>query len=649
MSGADEQAPKLGRTASADINPEAPEPTSDQPAGDGGDTPQTDESGTPPAAAGSDATGSAGAGARGRRRRTGRKRSFWRELPILVAIALLLAVVIKTYAIQAFWIPSGSMENTLEINDRVLVNKIIYHIRDIHRGDIVVFNGDGSWDPGAVPVSGNVFQQFADGFASMFGFGHPGDILIKRVVGLPGDQVACCDAQGRVTVNGVPLNEQSYLYPGSAPSLTRFNIKVPPGRLWVMGDNRFYSADSREHMGDPGGGTVPESAVVGRAFVIIWPPSRWRFLPIPATFENPKLSPASAAAGPDGPVSARLTPAGPEVPLALGFAGALPLTWAQRRVRMRVTRRRQRRRPGSLPVLRRCPRQRHNWRTLRSVMTRHPGAQAVSSPPSPATPPPRYAGYTPRRDGGLGAYETVLDRAGFGPVAGIDEAGRGACAGPLVVAAVVLDPGRIRRIRGLADSKLLTAAAREEAYAEVLRWALDWHVVVIGAGAIDATGLHVCNVAGMRRACAGLRCRPGYVLTDGFPVRGLGAPALAVWKGDRITASVAAASVVAKVSRDRMMRDLHERYPQYGFDRHKGYNTDDHVRALTEHGPSPVHRYSFVNVNRVAVSPDPGTPLDPMDLMPAEDPADVADLRDPALALAGPTGAFGENERRMSS
>ena len=226
-----------------------------------------------------------------------------------MAIALLLAVVIKTYAIQAFWIPSGSMENTLEINDRVLVNKIIYHIRDIHRGDIVVFNGDGSWDPGAVPVSGNVFQQFADGFASMFGFGHPGDILIKRVIGLPGDRVACCDAQGRVTVNGVPLTEQSYLYPGSAPSLIRFNIKVPPGRLWVMGDNRFYSADSREHMGDPGGGTVPESAVVGRAFVIIWPPSRWRFLPIPATFENPKLSPASAAAGPDGPVSARLTPA----------------------------------------------------------------------------------------------------------------------------------------------------------------------------------------------------------------------------------------------------------------------------------------------------------------------------------------------------
>jgi len=226
----------------------------------------------------------------------------------------------------------------------------------------------------------------------------------------------------------------------------------------------------------------------------------------------------------------------------------------------------------------------------------------------------------------------VLARAGFAPVAGIDEAGRGACAGPLVVAAVVLEPARIKRMRGLADSKLLSAAAREDVYAEVLRWALDWHVVVIGADQIDAMGLHVCNVAGMRRAFAGLRCRPGYVLTDGFPVRGLGAPALAVWKGDRVAASVAAASVVAKVSRDRMMRDLHERYPLYGFDRHKGYNTEEHERALTEHGPSAAHRYSFVNVNRVAAQADPAGPVhpvDPMDLMAAVDP----DLLDPAAPM----------------
>jgi signal peptidase I len=319
--------------------------TDSQAAADDAATRQAEPGG---AAASSEDEGSqpaAGSGTpRGRRRR--KQRSFWRELPILVAVALLLAVVIKTFAIQAFWIPSGSMENTLEINDRVLVNKIIYHIRDIHRGDIVVFNGDGSWDPGTIPVAGNIFQQFGAGFASMFGFGHPGDILIKRVIGIPGDHVACCDAQGRVTVNGVPLTEQSYLYPGSAPSLARFNITVPAGRLWVMGDNRYYSDDSRDHMGDPGGGTVPVSAVIGRAFVIIWPPSRWRFLPIPATFEQPALNSSHAAAGAAGGdlLSARAEPAGQTVPLVLGFAGAVPLTWLQRRARLRITARRRRRR-----------------------------------------------------------------------------------------------------------------------------------------------------------------------------------------------------------------------------------------------------------------------------------------------------------------
>jgi signal peptidase I len=296
------------------------------------------------------AAAAAGSGPPPAARRKRRQRSFWRELPILIAVALLLAVIIKTFAIQAFYIPSGSMENTLEINDRVLVNKIVYHTRDIHRGDIVVFNGDGSWDPGTVPVNGNIFQQFANGFASMFGFGHPGDILIKRVIGIPGDHVACCDAQGRVTVNGVPLNEQSYLYPGSAPSVSRFNITVPPGRLWVMGDNRYYSDDSRDHMGDPGGGTIPESAVVGRAFVIIWPPSRWRILPIPSTFEQPALNgshaaaSASAGAG-DELLSARAEPTVQTVPLVLGFAGAVPLTWLQRRVRRRVAGRRRRQPP----------------------------------------------------------------------------------------------------------------------------------------------------------------------------------------------------------------------------------------------------------------------------------------------------------------
>ena len=291
-------------------------------------------------------------------------------------------------------------------------------------------------------------------------------------------------------------------------------------------------------------------------------------------------------------------------------------------------------------------------------MTRRPGVPtaslALSASITSAAPPqalatarnlfPRYPGYTPRRDGGLAAYETVLARAGFAPVAGIDEAGRGACAGPLVVAAVVLDPASIRRMPGLADSKLLSPQAREEAYEQVLRRALDWHVVVIGSDQIDATGLHVCNVSGMRRACAGLRAKPGYVLTDGFPVRGLGAPALAVWKGDRVTASVAAASVLAKGSRDRMMRDLHERYPQYGFDRHKGYVTDEHVSALAEHGPSPVHRYSFVNVVRAAAQSGPNAAEVTTPVMTAQ--AEVEALVASELHLAGIPG---ESERRMDS
>ncbi len=208
----------------------------------------------------------------------------------------------------------------------------------------------------------------------------------------------------------------------------------------------------------------------------------------------------------------------------------------------------------------------------------------------------RPLGYTPRRDTGLAAYERVLGRAGLGPVAGVDEAGRGACAGPLVVAAVILKPTRIAAMTELADSKALTAEARNIAYRQIMDAALDWHVVVIPAGDIDRIGLHVCNVAGMRRALAGLVGRPGYVLTDGFPVRGLPAPALAMWKGDQVAACVAAASVVAKVTRDGLMRELHEKFPDYGFFRHKGYSTPAHMRALAQHGPCAEHRMSFVNV-----------------------------------------------------
>jgi ribonuclease HII len=203
-----------------------------------------------------------------------------------------------------------------------------------------------------------------------------------------------------------------------------------------------------------------------------------------------------------------------------------------------------------------------------------------------------------RRDRGLYGYERALRRAGFAPIAGADEAGRGACAGPLVVAAVVLPEGRRGQVPGLADSKLLTERARERVYAEVLRRALDHSVVTIPAVDVDAHGLHRANIAGMRRALATLRRSPAYVLTDGFPVGGLEAPGLGLWKGDRVAACVAAASVLAKVTRDRLMTGLSEGYPAYGFAAHKGYVTEEHAAALAAHGPCPQHRRSFVNVAR---------------------------------------------------
>jgi ribonuclease HII len=208
-------------------------------------------------------------------------------------------------------------------------------------------------------------------------------------------------------------------------------------------------------------------------------------------------------------------------------------------------------------------------------------------------------GLTVRRDAGLYGYERALRRAGLDPVAGVDEAGRGACAGPLVAAAAILPDGRRGQVPGLADSKLLTAKARERCYHEVVRRATAWSVVVIGSEECDRLGMHVANVEALRRAIALLDVRPAYVLTDGFPVDGLGVPGLAVWKGDRVAACIAAASVIAKVTRDRIMADLHVEYPAYDFATHKGYITSAHTAALEEHGPCAVHRRRFVNVRRV--------------------------------------------------
>jgi signal peptidase I len=307
--------------------------------------------------------GSGGTGPRGRHgtkpAKARRRHSFWRELPVLIITALVIALLIKTFVVQAFFIPSGSMENTLQINDKILVNKLVYHFRSIQPGDIVVFDGAGSWTPELpshrssnpiVRAYDVTLQPLFEAVSGLFGTAPGQTDFIKRVIGVPGDHVVCCNSQGLVTVNGVALHEQSYIYPGETPSEApagysgRFNIIVPPGRLWMMGDNRAVSDDSRLRQADPGHGTIPESSVIGRAFMIVWPPSRWRILPIPSTFLQPGIakSGSSAAAlsgaAPSGVV--RIEPAAPFLPLAAGFAGAVPLTLLQRRLRRRRWRRR---------------------------------------------------------------------------------------------------------------------------------------------------------------------------------------------------------------------------------------------------------------------------------------------------------------------
>jgi signal peptidase I len=276
------------------------------------------------------------------KRKGGWRRSWLTELVVLAVVALVVALTVKTFIVQPFKIPSVSMEDTLLVNDRVLVNKLVGRLSQIHRGDIVVFDGAGSWDP-PVTQDNNIFARFYRDVLSLFGNDSGETDYIKRVIGLPGDHVKCCDASGQVTVNGVPLQEGSYLYPGSAPSTIRFSITVPPGRLWVMGDNRGDSQDSRlYHCGTPGAicnpwnptGTIPENMVIGRAFLVVWPPSRFKVLWVPSTFGQamPQSEAAAVAA-------ARVVPASPALPLSAGVIAAIPVALAERRIRLRRRRR----------------------------------------------------------------------------------------------------------------------------------------------------------------------------------------------------------------------------------------------------------------------------------------------------------------------
>jgi signal peptidase I len=202
----------------------------------------------------------------------------------LLAIALVLAVVVKAFFVQAFYIPSASMHDTLVENDRILVQKVSYWgSGGPHRGDVVVFSDPGGWLGAAeTRPPGNPLTRVLETVGLYPAGGH----LVKRVIGVGGDEVRCCDARGRITVNGVPLDERPYLPPGEKPSLIDFDVKVQKGYVWVQGDNRSDSADSRVHLGDPGGGQVPVDDLVGKVFAVVWPLGHAKTLRTPATFRS---------------------------------------------------------------------------------------------------------------------------------------------------------------------------------------------------------------------------------------------------------------------------------------------------------------------------------------------------------------------------
>jgi ribonuclease HII len=192
--------------------------------------------------------------------------------------------------------------------------------------------------------------------------------------------------------------------------------------------------------------------------------------------------------------------------------------------------------------------------------------------------------------------EDQLYAAGISPLAGVDEAGRGACAGPLVVASVILRDPHAIELAQVRDSKELSEKNREDLFDVVVEAALSLSVVIISNQEIDARGVHAANLDGMRRAVQGLEITPAYVLTDGYAIEGLALPNLAVWKGDQVVTCISAASIIAKVTRDRIMRELDRTYPEYGLASHKGYITKVHSDALLKYGVTPIHRRSFSNI-----------------------------------------------------
>ncbi|MEU9761622.1 signal peptidase I [Streptomyces sp. NPDC047985] len=247
-------------------------------------------------------------------------RSFWKELPLLIGIALVLALLIKTFLVQAFSIPSDSMQNTLQRGDRVLVDKLTpWFGAEPERGEVVVFHDPGGWLEDTQAPEPNVVQKFLS-FIGLMPSAEEKD-LIKRVIAVGGDTVEC-KKDGPVVVNGKALDDKSFIFPGDTPCNDEpFGpITVPEGRIWVMGDHRQNSLDSRYHQELPGGGTVSNDEVVGRAIVVAWPINRWATLPVPKTFDQPGIGTA---------VNTAMSLA----PGALGLAGAVPLVlWRRRRL-----------------------------------------------------------------------------------------------------------------------------------------------------------------------------------------------------------------------------------------------------------------------------------------------------------------------------
>ena len=194
------------------------------------------------------------------------------------------------------------------------------------------------------------------------------------------------------------------------------------------------------------------------------------------------------------------------------------------------------------------------------------------------------------------AIEELLQAAGISPIAGVDEAGRGPCAGPLVIAAVILHDPSAPELAAVRDSKEISEKKREELFDVIMELAASVSVIRVSVPEIDERGVHAANLDGMRRAVKGLTIEPAYVLTDGYPIQGLAIPNVAVWKGDQVVTAISAASIIAKVTRDREMIELDKKYPQYGFAGHKGYITAAHTAALVKHGPCVEHRRSFSNI-----------------------------------------------------